>query len=235
MHTPSLARVLTLLVLARLCLGVRQRTGGSQQVPTGPTPPTPPPGGGGAVTLTAPVAVSPVNGEQLSTLRPTLTVQNGTSTAQGTRTYEFQISDRTDFTLGATLAASFLVAVNQTGVAEGSDGRTIFAVAAGAATDDADVLAVAGRPGHLDLRLVAAGDVQDQADGLLAARRAVRPADSQRNDRQRFTAHTRGSRAKGFDSTRKTRSSGISWRRRWRAANSQSRSKACIPTARRTS
>jgi hypothetical protein len=96
----------------------------------GPTTPTPtPPSGGGSVTLTAPAPVSPMNGEQLSTLRPTLTVQNVTSTVQGTRTYEFQISDRTDFSLGATLAASFIVAVNQTNVAEGSDGQTSFTVA----------------------------------------------------------------------------------------------------------
>jgi hypothetical protein len=72
--------------------------------------------------------VSPVNNEQLSTLRPTLTVQNATASASGTRTYEFQVSDRTDFTLGASLTASFLVVVNQTGVAEGADGRTSFTV-----------------------------------------------------------------------------------------------------------
>jgi len=72
--------------------------------------------------------VSPVNGDQLATLRPTLTVQNGTSSNQsGTRTYEFQVSDRSDFALGASLTASFLVAVNQTGVPEG-DGRTSFTV-----------------------------------------------------------------------------------------------------------
>ena len=99
----------------------------------------------GSVTLTAPVPVSPVNGDQLATLRPTLTVQNGTSSSQsGTRTYEFQVSDRTDFSLGASLATSFLVAVNQTGVPEG-DGRTSFTVPSGSPADDADVLARAGR------------------------------------------------------------------------------------------
>ena len=50
------------------------------------------------------------------------------SQQSGSRTYEFQVSDRTDFSLGASLTASFLVAVNQTGVAEGSDGRTAFTV-----------------------------------------------------------------------------------------------------------
>ena len=92
----------------------------------GPTAPSNP-GGGGSVTLTTPAPVSPVNGEQLSTLRPTLTVQNTTSSSQsGTRMYEFQISDRTDFSLGSSLTSSFIVAVSQTGVPEGSDGRTSF-------------------------------------------------------------------------------------------------------------
>ena len=90
--------------------------------PTGPTPT-------GSVTLTRPAPVSPADGEQLSTLRPTLTVQNTTSSQQtGTRTYEFQVSDNTSFALGGSLTASFLVAVNQTNVPEGADGRTAFAV-----------------------------------------------------------------------------------------------------------
>jgi hypothetical protein len=72
--------------------------------------------------------VSPVNGEQLATLRPTLTVQNVTSSVTGTRTYEFQVSDNTGFTIGSSLTASFLVSINQTGVAEGGDGRTSFTV-----------------------------------------------------------------------------------------------------------
>jgi hypothetical protein len=97
-----------------------------RQVPVGPTQPSNP-GGGGSVTLTTPAPISPVNGEQLSTLRPTLTVQNTASSSQsGTRTYEFQISDGIDFSLGSSLTSSFLVAVSQTGVPEGSDGRTSF-------------------------------------------------------------------------------------------------------------
>lgn len=99
-----------------------------RQVPVGPTAPSGQSGGSGTVTLTAPTVVSPVNGEQLATLRPTLVVQNGTSSNQsGTRTYQFQVSDRADFSLGASLAASFLVAVDQAGVPEG-DGRTSFTV-----------------------------------------------------------------------------------------------------------
>ena len=107
---------------------MRQRHSEPRQVPVGPTGPSAPGGGSGSVTLSTPAPVSPVNGEQLSTLRPTLTVQNATSSATGTRTYEFQVSDRTDFSLGASLTASFLVAVSQTGVAEGGDGRTSFTV-----------------------------------------------------------------------------------------------------------
>src|SRR5688572_17775131 len=97
----------------------------TRQVPLTPTGPSTPGGGSGSVTLSTPTPVSPINGEQLSTLRPTLTVQNATSSQSGSRTYEFQVSDRTDFSLGASLTASFLVAVNQTGVPEG-DGRTSF-------------------------------------------------------------------------------------------------------------
>jgi hypothetical protein len=104
---------------------------GTRQVPVGGGSPTSPSGGSGSVTLTRPAPVSPADGEQLSTLRPTLTVQNTTSSQQtGSRTYEFQVSDRNDFTLGRSLTASFIVAVNQTGVAEGGDGRTSFTVPA---------------------------------------------------------------------------------------------------------
>ena len=111
-------------VLATACGG--SELGGSRQVPIGGSPTAP---GTGPVTLGTPTAVSPINNEQLSTLRPTLTVQNVTSSQQsGARTYEFQVSDRTDFSLGASLTATFLVAVNQTGVAEGTDGRTTFTV-----------------------------------------------------------------------------------------------------------
>ncbi len=68
--------------------------------------------------LTAPQPLTPGDGEQTSTLKPTLTVQNGTTDQQsGTRTYEFQISDKTDFSA---------IAVTKTGVAEGSDGKTGF-------------------------------------------------------------------------------------------------------------
>jgi hypothetical protein len=87
--------------------------------PTTPTPTNP--------TLTAPAPQSPANLAQLSTLRPTLTVTNGTSTVTGTRTYEFQISDRSDFaSLTAPSSAAFLIVATRAGVAEGTDGRTSF-------------------------------------------------------------------------------------------------------------
>jgi hypothetical protein len=122
-----LRAVLTVGACIAVIAGCGSGASDSRQVPITPTTPsTPGGGGGGSVTLTTPAPVSPVNGEQTSTLRPTLVVQNTTSSNQGgTRTYEFQISDRTDFTLESSLTASFLVAVSQTGIPEG-DGRTSF-------------------------------------------------------------------------------------------------------------
>lgn len=76
-------------------------SGGTREVPTAP----------GSATLSAPTPASPVNDQQLDTLRPTLVVSNATSTESGTRTYEFQISDRNDFTN---------VVASQTGISEGS-------------------------------------------------------------------------------------------------------------------
>src|SRR6187551_2438267 len=128
MTTFRLIRLFPLLLVSTFAIACGSGSSPTRQVPVGPTAPSPTPSGSGAVTLTAPVPVSPVNGDQLATLRPTLTVQNGTSSSQsGARTYEFQVSDRTDFSLGASLTTSFLVAVNQTGVPEG-DGRTSFTV-----------------------------------------------------------------------------------------------------------
>jgi hypothetical protein len=92
------------------------------KAPSSPTPTTPT-----NPTLGAPVAVSPVNDEQMSTLRPTFTVQNGASDQTGVRIYEFQISDRQDFS--STTVSSvrgFMASVGQTGVAEGTGGRTSF-------------------------------------------------------------------------------------------------------------
>jgi hypothetical protein len=76
-------------------------------------------GGGSAPTLTAPTVDGPGDDAQLTTLRPTLTVRNGTTSNQaaGTRTYEFQIADNNGFAP---------IAVTKTGVAEGSAGTTSF-------------------------------------------------------------------------------------------------------------
>ena len=87
---------------------------------SGPTNPTGPP----APTLTAPSPQLPVDQSQQSTLRPTLTVQNGTSDQTGARTYDFQISDRSDF--ASTTSSLFAVVVNRTGVPEEADGTTSF-------------------------------------------------------------------------------------------------------------
>jgi hypothetical protein len=70
--------------------------------------------------LTAPTLETPANQTQLGTLRPTLTVRNGTSDQAQARTYEFQISDRTDF----ASAGSTQAVVTRTGIAEGSGGTT---------------------------------------------------------------------------------------------------------------
>jgi hypothetical protein len=126
MRTLRLARLFSFPVLASIfAAACGSETGESRQVPVGGSPTGPSPSG--TVTLSRPEPVSPADGEQLSTLRPTLTVQNVTSSQQsGARTYEFQVSDNSSFALGASLTASFLVAVNQTNVPEGGDGRTSF-------------------------------------------------------------------------------------------------------------
>ena len=83
----------------------------NKTAPVAPTPPAPP-------QLTAPALDSPANELQLSTLRPELTVVNGTSSQPaGTRTYEFQIADNESFSP---------VAVSGTGVAENAGGKTSF-------------------------------------------------------------------------------------------------------------
>lgn len=98
--------------------------GSKSTTTSGPTGPTSTPAN---LTLSAPGAESPANQAQLSTLKPTLTVSNGTSNQTGARTYEFQISDRSDFAaLGPSSSSQFLVVVAKTGVPEGTDGKTSF-------------------------------------------------------------------------------------------------------------
>ena len=64
--------------------------------------------GGGNAQLTAPAIDAPSDDEQLTTLRPTFVVRNGSSNQNGTRTYEFQVS--TSDTFGA-------IAVSRAGIA----------------------------------------------------------------------------------------------------------------------
>lgn len=73
--------------------------------------------------LAAPTAASPADQAQLTSLRPTLSVGNSASTT-GTRIYEFQVSDRNDFTTVSS-TGSFPVVARQTGVPEGS-GNTSY-------------------------------------------------------------------------------------------------------------
>ena len=90
----------------------------SNSTPTAPT----------SATLTAPSLRTPADNTQTDTLRPTLTVGNATSDATGTRTYEFQISDNTNFSTSSSAIPGFAATVGKTGVAEGSGGTTSFAV-----------------------------------------------------------------------------------------------------------
>jgi hypothetical protein len=86
-----------------------------------------PPTGPGSTTLAAPVPQSPLNDVQLTTLRPTLTVTNSTSPVSGARTYEFQISDTSNFASSVTShIAGLMVVITQPGVPEGAGGTTSF-------------------------------------------------------------------------------------------------------------
>ena len=80
----------------------------------------------------------------------------------------------------------------------------------GAAADDAHVLAGAGGSGHIDVSVVGAGNVQDEARWIQRGRRVVRSADSSRDHRHRSSARTRGFPARAFGSTRRTLTCGTS-------------------------
>jgi hypothetical protein len=91
--------------------------GDTREVSFGASPASP----GATASLTAPAIESPAANAQLNTLRPTLTVRNGSSTVAGARTYEFQISDRADF---AASTSAVHALVSRTGVPEGGGGTT---------------------------------------------------------------------------------------------------------------
>ena len=119
MRRAWLTGVCALIVVASAC-------GGSSKTPTGPTPVVNP-------KLTAPTPDSPADGEQLATLRPTLTVRNGVSDQPGARTYEFQISDTSEFASATTQQiVTFFSSLNKTGIPEDASGKTSF-------TPDADL------------------------------------------------------------------------------------------------
>lgn len=113
--------ILTAAAIAVAAAAFSGGCGGSKSAPTTPTPVS--------ASLTAPKLDSPAMGEQLSSLRPTLTVQNVTSDQpSGARTYEFQISDSPSFTAATSSQISgFNATVGKTGVVEGT-GKTSFTV-----------------------------------------------------------------------------------------------------------
>src|SRR6185503_14331647 len=81
------------------------------------------PGSATGSTISVPAADSPVDGAALTTLRSTLVVRNAAAEQAGTKLYEFQISDRTDFSSSGAPGA-FPVAARKSGMAEGSGGAT---------------------------------------------------------------------------------------------------------------
>ncbi len=95
--------------------------GCGSDTPAAPTTPT-------VINVTAPGLDAPADHEQLETLRPTLTVRNATADAQGTRMYEFQISDNSNFTTSTAPVPGLAVTVGKTNVPEGSGGKTSFTV-----------------------------------------------------------------------------------------------------------
>lgn len=69
--------------------------------------------------LATPTAASPGDQTQLTSLRPTLTVTNSPPGGTATRTYEFQVSDKNDFS-STSSPGSYPVLARQTGIPEGS-------------------------------------------------------------------------------------------------------------------
>ena len=84
----------------------------TKDAPTQPSQPVTP-------TITGPQNDSPSDDLQLASLQPTLRVTNGTSTTNGSRTYEFQVAASDTFTTIAASAAS---------IAEDAGGKTSWTV-----------------------------------------------------------------------------------------------------------
>jgi len=87
----------------------------SSQPPTAPTPP-------GQPTLSAPAIASPGDDQVVDTVRPGLRVRNATSDQAGERTYQFQLSNDSNFDNAGALLA------NKTGVPEGGSDGTAYRV-----------------------------------------------------------------------------------------------------------
>jgi hypothetical protein len=118
-----LVKVRILFGISLLALGAAACSDDKPATPTQPTQQTPV-----APTLTAPQADSPGDDDQLNTLRPTLRVVNATSNQTGAKTYEFQVSDDSNFSAASasSYARTFKVIASKTGVAEDGSGKTSF-------------------------------------------------------------------------------------------------------------
>ena len=104
-----------------LSMAVAAACSGGGNSPASPSPATRPP------QFTAPIAEAPADDQQMDSLRPVLTIRNGTSDQTGTRTYEFQISDNSTFASVASSASlTFAATVARTGVPEDPSGKTSF-------------------------------------------------------------------------------------------------------------
>ena len=104
------------LLVVGVCVAVGA-CGKSASTPLNPSP--------AAGRLSPPTASSPSDQAQLTSLRPTLSVANSTGGTTGARTYEFQVSDKSDFS-SVSSPGSFPVLARQTAVAEGAGGTTSY-------------------------------------------------------------------------------------------------------------
>ena len=99
--------ILSLALLAGACGGSNNNT-----PPTTPAPTT--------GSLQAPALTSPTGGQQLQTLRPTLSVTNSVTTGTvGTVTYDFDVSEVDTFPTGSRTTSA-------RGIAQGSGGSTTW-------------------------------------------------------------------------------------------------------------
>jgi hypothetical protein len=107
-----------LLVACSLALLTVATACGSKSSPAAPSPtPTPVV----TPTLTSPAPKAPLGGEQLDTLKPTLSVTNAAATGTvGTVTYEFEVSEVETFPAGSRTSS-------EKGIAQGGDGTTGWA------------------------------------------------------------------------------------------------------------